>query len=75
MRETTDCMVIEALPKAEILQFRPPVAFGLDRLAAYYRNCRYEICEYSLGIKLMCEELYRYAFAEAHGCLPCWHKA
>ena len=64
-------MLIEALPKVEILNFVSPVEFGLDRLAAYYRNCRFAVCEYSLGIKLMCEELYHYAFAEAGGCLIC----
>lgn len=64
-------MVIEALPKTEILEFQSPRAFGLARLAEYYRGCRFDICEYTLGIKLMCEELYHYAFAEAHGCLIC----
>lgn len=64
-------MLIEALPKVEVLEFQSPEAFGLDRLAAYYRNCNYAVCEYSLGIKLMCEELYHYAFAEVAGCLVC----
>ena len=64
-------MLIEALPKVEILTFKSPKEFGLARLAAYYRNCHYAVCEYSLGIKMMCEELYRYAFAEVAGCLVC----
>ena len=64
-------MLIEALPKVKILEFQSPKDFGLDRLAAYYRNCSFAVCEYSLGIKLMCEELYHYAFAEAGGCLIC----
>ena len=64
-------MLIETLPKVEILEFKSLREFGLERLAAYYRNCRYAVCEYSLGIKLMCEELYHYAFAEVAGCLVC----
>lgn len=64
-------MVIEALPKTETLEFIPPHEFGLTRLAEYYRQCRFDVCEYTLGIKLMCEELYHYAFAEVHGCLVC----
>ena len=64
-------MLIEALPKTEILEFVSPREFGLDRLAEYYQSCCFAVCEYSLGIKLMCEELYHYAFAEAGGCLIC----
>lgn len=64
-------MVIEALPKSRVLQFQSPREFGLARLAEYYRRCEFDICEYTLGIKLMCEELYHYAFAEAYGCLIC----
>ena len=64
-------MLIEALPKVKILEFQSPKDFGFDRLAAYYCNCHFAVCEYSLGIKLMCEELYHYAFAEACGCLIC----
>ena len=62
-------MSIEKLPQKEILQFVDPVAFGLSRLSEYYRECRFDICEYSLGIKLMWADTYEYEFAEAGGCL------
>jgi hypothetical protein len=64
-------MVIEKLPQKEILQFRSSSAFGIDRLAAYYGGCTLDICEYSLGIKLMSESTYHYAFSEVAGCLIC----
>ena len=64
-------MMIEALPQKQILSFQSPRQFGLHRLAQYYSRCTYDICEYSVGIKLMCEVLYHYAFAESHGCLIC----
>lgn len=64
-------MLIEKIPQKTILEFQTPVMFGLERLAAYYRGCDYDICEYSLGIKLMCESLYHYTFAESAGCLIC----
>lgn len=64
-------MLIESLPTVEVLTFQSPKEFGLARLADYYRNSPYAVCEYSLGIKLMCEELYHYAFAEVAGCLIC----
>ncbi|MBQ8415335.1 MAG: GNAT family N-acetyltransferase [Clostridia bacterium] len=53
------------------MHFLPPQDFGIERLAYYYRNCRYEICEYSVGIKLMYANVYRYVFCEACGCLIC----
>lgn len=64
-------MIIEQLPQTEILTFERAEKFGLERIAAYYRSCDYNICEYSLGIKLMCASLYRYRFAEIAGCLVC----
>ena len=64
-------MVIEKLPKKDILQFESIEKFGIWRVADYYAACDYQICEYSLGIKLMWAEVYRYAFAECGGCLIC----
>lgn len=64
-------MLIEKIPQKTVLQFQAPKEFGLERLATYYQGCHFDICEYSLGIKLMCERLYRYAFAEVSGCLVC----
>lgn len=64
-------MTIEKLPQKQIITFQSAAAFGLERLAAYYRASRHEVCEYSLGIKLMWETTYRYAFSEVAGCLIC----
>lgn len=64
-------MIIEKLPQKETLTFSSPREFGLDRLADYYGKCTYGICEYSVGIKLMWSDTYRYAFAESDGCLIC----
>ena len=64
-------MIVEALPQVELLTFSSSTQFGIEKLKSYYRNCNYRICEYSIGIKLMYEQVYRYAFAEAHGCLIC----
>ena len=64
-------MIIEKLPEKKCLQFEPIAEFGIERIAAYYAACNYQICEYSLGIKLMWESVYRYAFAECNGCLIC----
>ena len=64
-------MIIQPLPQAPMLTFERAEKFGLERIAAYYRSCNFNICEYSLGIKLMCASLYRYRFAEVAGCLIC----
>lgn len=64
-------LTIEKLPQKQIITFQSAAAFGLERLAAYYRASRHEVCEYSLGIKLMWETTYRYAFSEVAGCLVC----
>ena len=64
-------ITIEKLPQKQVLHFQGAAAFGVERLAAYYRASNHEICEYSLGIKLMWETTYRYAFAEVAGCLIC----
>ena len=62
-------MTLEKIPQKTILQFEDPKSFGIERLAEYYRGCDFEICEYSLGIKLMWAETYEYQFSEACGCL------
>lgn len=62
-------MTLEKIPQKTILQFEDPKSFGIERLAEYYRGCDFEICEYSLGIKLMWAQTYDYQFAEACGCL------
>lgn len=64
-------ITIEKLPQKQILNFQSIDAFGVERLAAYYRASPHEVCEYSLGIKLMWEKTYRYAFSEVAGCLVC----
>ena len=62
-------MIIQKIPQKMVLQFKDPKSFGIERLAEYYRSCDFEICEYSLGIKLMWADLYEYCFSEACGCL------
>ena len=62
-------MILETIPQKAILQFKDPKSFGIERLAEYYRRCDFEICEYSLGIKLMWAQTYDYQFSEACGCL------
>lgn len=69
-RTVTD-VLIEALPKKQTLKFISASAFGPERLARYYSRCDYGICEYSVGVKLMWQSVYHYAFAEAGGCLLC----
>ncbi len=64
-------ITIEKLPQKAVLTFESAAAFGVSRLAAYYRASRHQVCEYSLGIKLMWENTYRYAFTEVAGCLVC----
>ena len=62
-------VTVEKIPQKTLLQFKTPRELGIERIAAYYRNCSFGICEYSLGIKLMWEKTYEYCFAEACGCL------
>ncbi len=66
---------IEALPQPSLLQWQSAGEFGIDRLADYYAGCSYDVCEYSLGIKLMWRKAYNYRFCEVGGCLLCREEA
>ena len=52
-----------------MLTFQPVTKRSLPRLRRYYKNCTYQLCEYSAGVKLMWrKELHTY-YAEVAGCL------
>ena len=67
--------MIEEFSKEPSLRFLPAQEFGVEKLKSYYASCRYEICEYSLGVKLMWETAAGYQFAEAGNCLICMQNA
>ena len=52
-----------------MLTFRPVTQRDAGRLRRYYENCEYELCEYSLGTKLMWRNWLKPYWAEAAGCL------
>ena len=52
-----------------MIPFRPVTLRDAGKLRRYYQDCRYELCEYSLGTKLMWRKPLRPAWAEVAGCL------
>ena len=51
------------------LPFKPVTLEDAPLLRRYYESCDYELCEYSLGTKLMWQDLFHPHWAEAAGCL------
>ena len=52
-----------------MISFKPVTQRDAPRLRRYYENCDYELCEYSLGTKLMWRDKLKPHWAEAAGCL------
>lgn len=52
-----------------MLEFTPILLKHAARLHKYYKHCTYELCEYSVGVKLMWRNHYKTEFAETCGCL------
>ena len=52
-----------------MLEFQSVTKRDAARLHRYYRNCRYGLCEYSVGTKLMWRKALRPSWTEAAGCL------
>ena len=52
-----------------MIQFKPVTKQDGNRLRKYYQNCEYELCEYSVGTKMMWRPVLRPAWAEVAGCL------
>ena len=52
-----------------MISYKPVTKRDAARLRRYYENCKYELCEYSLGTKLMWREALQPAWAEVAGCL------
>ena len=50
-------------------RFKPVKRQDAAKLRKYYEHCSYELCEYSVGTKLMWRSVLRYAWAEIAGCL------
>ncbi len=50
-------------------RFQPVKRQDAARLRKYYENCDYQLCEYSVGTKLMWRSVLKYAWAEVAGCL------
>ena len=52
-----------------MLTFKPVTQRDLSRLRRYYKNCNYQLCEYSALVKLMWRGHLHPQYAEAAGCL------
>ena len=52
-----------------MLQFKPVNKRDAGKLRSYYEDCGYELCEYSVGTKLMWGAALHTAWAEIEGCL------
>ena len=52
-----------------MLKMQPVTQRDGARLRRYYQNCRYQLCEYSAGTKLMWRTTLHPAWAEVAGCL------
>ena len=52
-----------------MIPFKPVTKRDGGRLRRYYQTCKYELCEYSLGTKLMWRDVLHPAWAEVAGCL------
>ena len=51
------------------IAFKPVTQRDGAKLRRYYQNCNYELCEYSLGTKLMWRKRLKPCWAEVAGCL------
>ncbi|MBQ2830822.1 MAG: GNAT family N-acetyltransferase [Oscillospiraceae bacterium] len=56
-----------------MLVFRNITLRDAPRLRKYYSSCRYGLCEYSLGVKLMWRKMMHSTFAEVGECLVVKH--
>lgn len=52
-----------------MLSLKPLTLRDASKLARYYKNCDYQLCEYSVGVKLMWRDTLHYRIGEAAGCL------
>ena len=52
-----------------MLNYKPVTQRDGDRLRRYYESCPYQICEYSVGIKLMWRATLHPSWTETAGCL------
>ncbi len=52
-----------------MLQYRNVTIEDAEILSRYYENCSYELCEYSVGTKLMWKENLKPQWTEVAGCL------
>lgn len=52
-----------------MLNYKSVTQKDAPRLARYYRDCTYRLCEYSVGTKLMWRDELHPAWTEAAGCL------
>ena len=52
-----------------MLTFKPVAQRDLSRLRRYYKDCNYQLCEYSALVKLMWRGHLHPQYAEAAGCL------
>lgn len=50
-------------------RFKPVTRQDAAKLRKYYERCDYQLCEYSVGTKLMWRSVLKYAWAEMAGCL------
>ena len=55
--------------EAVMLTFKPAAQRDVARLRRYYKNCDYQLCEYSALVKLMWREHLHPNWAEGAGCL------
>ncbi len=52
-----------------MIEFKPVNKKNASKLRKYYENCDYQLCEYSVGTKLMWKKTLHPAWAEVAGCL------
>ena len=53
----------------DMKRFKPVNKSVAAKLSKYYRECEYQLCEYSVGTKLMWKKLLHPCWAEIAGCL------
>ena len=52
-----------------MLEFKPVTKRDGGKLRKYYQDCKYGLCEYSVGAKLMWRKALGTQWTEAEGCL------
>lgn len=52
-----------------MLTFKPVTKQDAAKLRTYYEHCDYQLCEYSVGVKLMWRKTLQPAWTEVAGCL------